>query len=83
MLWPRNGRVCLKRPPLQPPKKRFEVPVTSPCISICRMDPNTELCEGCLRTIDEIGDWGSMSNARRLQVLEAVERRRVQLFDGN
>ena len=47
------------------------------------MDPKTELCEGCLRTIDEIGDWGSMSNARRLQVLQALEQRRVKLFDGN
>lgn len=63
------------------PKRRFEPPVPSPCISICRMDPATDLCEGCLRTIDEIGDWGSMSNQRRLQVLEAIEKRRERSPD--
>ena len=67
---------------MRPPDRRFEVPLTSPCISICRMDSKTEWCEGCLRTIDEIGDWGSMSNVRRQAVLDAVELRRASLFDS-
>jgi predicted Fe-S protein YdhL (DUF1289 family) len=29
----------------------------SPCISICRMSDETTFCEGCWRTLDEIGDW--------------------------
>lgn len=46
------------------------------------MDSKTEWCEGCLRTIDEIGDWGSMSNVRRQAVLDAIKLRRATLFDG-
>jgi predicted Fe-S protein YdhL (DUF1289 family) len=31
--------------------------VPSPCSSVCRIDPATRWCEGCLRTLDEIADW--------------------------
>ena len=34
----------------------------SPCISICRMSDDTTYCEGCWRTLDEIGGW-SQCNA--------------------
>ncbi|MFP5460991.1 MAG: DUF1289 domain-containing protein [Gammaproteobacteria bacterium] len=54
-------------------------PVPSPCISICRMDAQTGLCEGCLRTLDEIADWGSMPDARRRAVLESVDARRAAM----
>jgi uncharacterized protein len=37
-------------------------PVPSPCISVCRMDAATGLCEGCLRTLDEIAEWGMASD---------------------
>jgi predicted Fe-S protein YdhL (DUF1289 family) len=33
----------------------------SPCISVCRIDSATGLCEGCLRTLDEIADWPMLS----------------------
>jgi prolyl-tRNA editing enzyme YbaK/EbsC (Cys-tRNA(Pro) deacylase)/predicted Fe-S protein YdhL (DUF1289 family) len=39
--------------------------VPSPCISVCRMDPVTQLCEGCFRTIDEIGQWSGASDAAK------------------
>ncbi|HEY5633414.1 MAG TPA: DUF1289 domain-containing protein [Burkholderiaceae bacterium] len=47
---------------LQP---RPPLAVRSPCVSICRIDPQTGYCEGCLRTIDEIAAWGTMSSAER------------------
>ncbi|MCW5222478.1 DUF1289 domain-containing protein [Verminephrobacter aporrectodeae] len=31
--------------------------VPSPCISVCRMSPDRSHCEGCYRTLDEIGVW--------------------------
>jgi uncharacterized protein len=37
-------------------------PVPSPCISVCRMDAATGLCEGCFRTLDEIADWSMASD---------------------
>lgn len=36
--------------------KSDDVP-PSPCISVCRMSDETAFCEGCWRTLDEIGDW--------------------------
>jgi predicted Fe-S protein YdhL (DUF1289 family) len=33
----------------------------SPCISVCRMSDDTTYCEGCWRTLDEIGGWGQRS----------------------
>jgi len=52
-------------------------PVPSPCISICRIDPGTALCEGCHRTIDEIASWGSLSGLERVAVWERIEARRT------
>jgi hypothetical protein len=52
-------------------------PVLSPCISICRMDERTALCAGCLRTIDEIARWSSMSNDERRRVIDELPRRRT------
>jgi predicted Fe-S protein YdhL (DUF1289 family) len=28
--------------------------VASPCINVCKMNPDTTLYEGCYRTLDEI-----------------------------
>lgn len=48
----------------------------SPCINICRMDPDSGLCSGCFRTLDEIANWSRLDGAARLSVLEAVDTRR-------
>jgi uncharacterized protein len=51
-------------------------PVPSPCISVCRIDPATGLCEGCSRTLDEIAAWSALTDDARRAVLEAVRARR-------
>lgn len=50
--------------------------MASPCISLCRMDPATGWCEGCLRTIDEIAAWGQIDDAQRQEVLRCLPARR-------
>ena len=50
--------------------------VESPCVGACVIDERSGLCEGCLRTLDEIALWGSSSPAQRRQVLARVEARR-------
>jgi prolyl-tRNA editing enzyme YbaK/EbsC (Cys-tRNA(Pro) deacylase)/predicted Fe-S protein YdhL (DUF1289 family) len=55
--------------------------VPSPCISICRMNARTDLCEGCFRTRSEIAGWSSANDdgkraawrliAQRMQALQA------------
>jgi predicted Fe-S protein YdhL (DUF1289 family) len=49
--------------------------VPSPCVSVCRMDMHTELCEGCLRTLDEIAAWGRMADEEKKQVWALVAQR--------
>lgn len=47
-------------------------PVPSPCISVCQMDAVSGLCEGCLRTIDEITAWSVMSDADKRAVWSSL-----------
>ena len=47
-------------------------PLPSPCLSVCRMDTASDLCEGCLRTIDEIATWGTMDNAGKRAVWRSI-----------
>ena len=48
----------------------------SPCIGICTLDPATDICEGCGRTIDEIAEWSAASDARRREILALSSLRR-------
>jgi predicted Fe-S protein YdhL (DUF1289 family) len=50
--------------------------VASPCINVCRMNPETALCEGCYRTLDEIAGWSGMSAEERRVVLARLPARR-------
>ncbi|WP_420475686.1 DUF1289 domain-containing protein [Noviherbaspirillum sp. ST9] len=54
--------------------------VPSPCISICKMNPQTGLCEGCLRTIDEITRWSTATEEAKRQVWVEIKRRQDGLF---
>jgi predicted Fe-S protein YdhL (DUF1289 family) len=48
----------------------------SPCINICRMDAATGWCEGCQRTLQEIGTWSGLSDADKRAVWQALPARR-------
>jgi predicted Fe-S protein YdhL (DUF1289 family) len=50
--------------------------VPSPCVDVCRMDPQGRFCEGCLRTIDEIADWGALGRADQLTIWARLRGRR-------
>lgn len=47
----------------------------SPCISICRMDGDRSHCVGCLRTLDELRQWGKSDAAAQRQIWESVLER--------
>lgn len=49
--------------------------VPSPCVSVCRMDPDNGLCSGCLRTIDEIIAWGRMEESDKRAVWASIVAR--------
>ena len=52
--------------------------IASPCINVCKMEGQTGLCTGCLRTLDEITAWAKCDDARRLEILADVARRRLK-----
>lgn len=51
----------------------------SPCISICVLDPDSELCEGCGRSLDEISQWSRMTEEQRRAVMVTLPSRLKQL----
>jgi predicted Fe-S protein YdhL (DUF1289 family) len=53
--------------------------VPSPCINICKMNAHSGLCEGCLRTIDEIIEWGTASESAKRAVWVEIRQRELEL----
>ncbi|MFN4153573.1 MAG: DUF1289 domain-containing protein [Paracoccaceae bacterium] len=53
--------------------KRDEI--ESPCVKLCVVHPESRLCIGCLRSIDEITLWSRMSPQDRSAVIEALPAR--------
>jgi predicted Fe-S protein YdhL (DUF1289 family) len=51
--------------------------VPSPCVNICRLDAQG-LCIGCRRTLGEIAEWSAAADARRLEILSALETRALR-----
>lgn len=51
--------------------------VASPCVNVCRMDEATGVCEGCLRTLDEIACWSLLDDAEKQAVCEQLPQRRT------
>jgi hypothetical protein len=60
-------------------------PVPSPCVSLCKMNPRDGnaaeraaggLCVGCLRTLDEIIEWGTATDDRRRKIVGATAARK-------
>lgn len=50
-------------------------PVPSPCVSVCRMDPQSGLCLGCWRDIDEIIAWGRLDEDGKREVWQSISER--------
>jgi len=49
--------------------------VESPCVKICIIHPETQLCLGCKRSIDEISRWSDMTPDQRRAVIAALPDR--------
>lgn len=51
--------------------------VVSPCVKLCKIDKQTELCQGCLRTIDEIVVWSKATNSQKLEIWDRIHQRQL------
>ncbi|BDW94471.1 DUF1289 domain-containing protein [Thalassospira tepidiphila] len=53
------------------------MPVKSPCIGTCVLDPKSGYCMGCYRTGDEIGSWMTMSDGTKKRVIASAQKRKA------
>ena len=49
--------------------------IETPCIAVCLMDPRSNLCFGCGRTLNEITRWHGMESSERLSVMAELPAR--------
>ena len=47
----------------------------SPCVGICLIDPKTDLCLGCGRTLPEIVRWPHIDDRERRAIMAALAQR--------
>ncbi len=52
--------------------------VPSPCVDVCRMNPADAVCDGCMRTLDEIACWSSLPDAAKREILALLPARRAE-----
>jgi uncharacterized protein len=54
--------------------------VPSPCINVCKMNPDTQWCDGCLRTIDEIRAWSKLDDDSKRAIWAELDLRHASLM---
>ncbi len=52
----------------------------TPCVRLCIIDPETDLCAGCGRTLAEIGGWSAYSETERRRIMEDLPTRKQKAF---
>lgn len=50
--------------------------IHSPCVSLCKINQDTGLCEGCLRNLDEIVIWGTASDSTKIEIWRKIIARK-------
>jgi predicted Fe-S protein YdhL (DUF1289 family) len=51
--------------------------IKSPCIGICKIDKDSGLCKGCLRSKQEIKNWKTLAKSERRAIIEAIPLRKA------
>jgi predicted Fe-S protein YdhL (DUF1289 family) len=57
--------------------------IESPCLRICSLDPASNLCMGCGRTIEEITHWYGMGDDKRSRIMAELPARLASLRAAN
>ena len=51
--------------------------IISPCVGVCSIDPQSDLCIGCLRTPSEIAMWPQIDRQRAHQIMKEIKGRSI------
>ena len=57
-------------------------PIVTPCVKVCVIDPQTDLCIGCARNRNEIALWIDMGDAARAELMTLLPERMANLTKG-
>lgn len=49
--------------------------IPTPCISVCRVNADNGLCEGCFRTLGEISAWSRSTAANKRELWKTIMHR--------
>ena len=55
----------------------------TPCIKICVIEPGTQLCTGCGRTLAEIARWSQLEAAERRCIMTQLPSRLARHAGGH
>lgn len=50
-------------------------PVVSPCVDVCRLDREQQVCTGCGRALGEIAAWGAAGDDERRRIRDRAAQR--------
>jgi predicted Fe-S protein YdhL (DUF1289 family) len=51
----------------------------TPCIKLCTLDPQSGLCLGCGRNVDEIATWSGLADRERARIMGLLPARLSRL----
>ena len=51
--------------------------IISPCVGVCSIDPQSDLCIGCLRTSSEIAIWPQIDRQKAYQIMKEIKGRSI------
>lgn len=51
-------------------------PAASPCIGRCSHNVGDEICTGCYRTVAEVLNWNTLSDAEKIALKVILQKRR-------
>jgi predicted Fe-S protein YdhL (DUF1289 family) len=54
---------------------RHTMAIASPCTKVCTIDPRSQLCRGCGRTLGEIAQWMSLGEPERERIMTELPGR--------
>ncbi|ABE39280.1 protein of unknown function DUF1289 [Rhodopseudomonas palustris BisB5] len=52
--------------------------IETPCIAVCLIDPHTDLCFGCGRTMPEIARWHRLAPDERIAIMATLPGRMAE-----
>ncbi len=62
----------------------MHVNMNSPCVGVCKIDEPSQVCVGCLRTIDEITRWSRMDIDEKIDIItDCLTRQQIPNSDGS